>query len=287
MLRPLLLLLMLGTFRVASSPAEQLPYRTIRQLYGDAALVVVADVVRTERTGEERGWSDTRAVLRVRSILKGSSVGDEVEVYFCPGLICPAPESYEAGMSVLAFLAPREGAAGYSTCSLAWGARVLDWEAKNAYVRRLQELKALLPLVDGAQRDWALKSWLMRCLASPATRPDALLDLEGIPDYDLVTETPRKAVEPWRDLSGADLRELAALLQTPIASQSCLFSEVPRLLRILAKRLQHPELIRLAQSYQPGSAETEELEVNRRTREAFVAIFAAVAAQGGLEREGR
>lgn len=105
---PRRLLVALGLVLLATPLAQAYPIPpvTLWELAERADLIVVARVAAVEAVGHEGddGHLDRdTARLQVLELWKGS-VGGEVAVSFTQGLICPAPDRYVAGETVLAFL---------------------------------------------------------------------------------------------------------------------------------------------------------------------------------------
>jgi hypothetical protein len=155
--------------------AYPIPPQTLRHLYHESDLIVVAKVGQTITSQDEEGWALGKVTLQVSSVLKGPVYTQNVDVYYVPGLICPAPPRYKEGETVLAFLHVAEDRAGYITTALSYGTKYLSDSELKIYTERITELARLMSQekVETAQ----IVEWLVRCAEETATRWEGAYEL--------------------------------------------------------------------------------------------------------------
>lgn len=258
------LALRLGLFVSLSSllPAEPIPPVGLRQLFTEAEQVLIGEVVNIELERPDKGWSPSLAQMRVASVLKGPPVGEEVRIRFHPRMGCPADASFESGRRYLVFLKPTESAGLFSVPHLSYGAKPLEAEREQGYRAQLDALPSLTSLPPGQEQRRAFASWLVRGAVNPATRSTSLIELDpweywnfnrwvDLPgqDPDEVTFDPAKyGPRPWRDLTLAEVDQLVRALRD-IRLEGWSLGGAGDLMRIVAKRLQHPPLLRWAKRF--------------------------------------
>lgn len=172
-----------GVSSAAALTPSPLPYpihpMSLRALVEGSSLIVVADVVAVSEWSEgESSWYSDVATLRVRRVLMGDPAVSAVSVAFTPLMICPSPARYEDAQQVLAFLTPEASQEGvYATTGLSYGSKALSDDDMASYEARIAELLVISGLPSGSTRDRAMARWQLTCLADPATRAEALIDL--------------------------------------------------------------------------------------------------------------
>jgi hypothetical protein len=190
------LALVLTLLLVPRAQAYPISPQTLWHLTQKAELVVWADVEDVAPlpppptdggTEDDFRSSIDVARLKVREVWKGNAPeGGPVEVHFNSGIICPAPPHYEAGLSVVAFLARYEGK--WRTVGLSYGTRYPtstgEAEAyKRAITQAHEAQQEAAPAPDGGV---ALEEpgtdWLVLAASHPATRWDGLYGL--VPESD-------------------------------------------------------------------------------------------------------
>ena len=162
-----------------SAPLYPIHPMSLRALVEGSSLIVVADVIALSEWSEgESSWYSDVATLRVGRVLMGDSALAAVSVAFMPSMTCPSPARYDDAQQVLAFLTPERSHEGvYVTTGLSYGSKALSDEDIAIYEARIVELLVILGLPSGSTRDRAMARWQLTCLADPATRGEALIDL--------------------------------------------------------------------------------------------------------------
>ncbi len=227
--------------------AYPIPPRSLRQLYEDAELIVVAYVQKTEIVERDDPWHIAKATLRIISCLKGAGQ-DVVVVYYNPHMVCPAPARFEEGTSVLAFLVPSEKEPGYRTCSLSYGAKMLTGEELKAYLARIEDLKTIVAIDDEDLRVQKTTEWLMKCVEEQATRWEGLLDLDR-PSRTWLRERSSSEPEFWRHLTTEHAHQLLAILETAAPGKYGFPYEVSAIMSILTRRAGNEDLMGILEQY--------------------------------------
>lgn len=147
----------------------------LRELVQGSELIVVlpggeGSVV--QRPG--RGGRDK--LLTVQEVLHGDDPGPVVTVRVGPW-ICPAPADYDEHTRLAFLLRDEQGT--WWTQGLSYGARALSDGQLEVWTARIRELLALERIEDEDQLARALGDWQLRCLGEPATRDEAVLDLNA------------------------------------------------------------------------------------------------------------
>src|SRR5436190_19598607 len=100
--------------------AYPIPPQPLRWLYRDADLVVIAtpgETVPADHGSET--WRNGKVSLAVQRVLKGSC-GEEITVFYTPGMVCPAPDRYPPGQTILALLKWNRELQGYVARGLSY-----------------------------------------------------------------------------------------------------------------------------------------------------------------------
>lgn len=155
--------------------------RPLRKLIIESQFIVYADVIEIKSVDTDDHWNDTKAVLVLREILQGKIKNDTIEVSFRPGLICPAPASYEKGTKVLAFLDKHKKE--YSTHALSYGSKTVDPEVFEIYKSRITEMQKILKIKNEDQKTTATINWLIDCALDVNTREDGIYELSPQSDF--------------------------------------------------------------------------------------------------------
>ena len=155
--------------------AYPIPPQALRHLYEESDLIVVARVGETTPFKDEKDWYSGKVTLQVSSVLKGPEYTQYVDVYHNPGMICPAPPTYQEGKTVLAFLRVADDRAGYFTTGLSYGTKYLSESDLQIYTDRINELARLT--AEEKVRTVEIVEWLVRCAEETATRWEGAYEL--------------------------------------------------------------------------------------------------------------
>jgi len=170
-MRPLLLLAALSAGTAA--PAYPIPPQPLRKLFVEAELVVVAVPGRSVAVPERPDdWDQAAVPLAIRRVLKGDPALKEVTVFHKPNLICPAPDTYPEGKTVVAFLHRHKTRDGYRAPGLSYASKVLEPRALEAFVARVEELAKIPDAAAPSEPSRELVEWAVKCAENPATRWD-------------------------------------------------------------------------------------------------------------------
>jgi hypothetical protein len=157
--------------------AYPIPPQTLRMLTRGSDLIVTARVERVTLVKGEDGFNTGIARLNILSVLKGGEGSENVDVYYEPDMVCPAPPHYEEGATVLAFLRRSQDSPGYFTVGLSYGAKSLNNRGIEVYSARIRELIEIEEQTDPNARRERLVEWLVRCAEETATRWEGVYDL--------------------------------------------------------------------------------------------------------------
>jgi len=185
--------------------------RTLRTLYRDAELVVVAKPGAITAVPKRKdSWVDSKVVLTVERIVKGKPREKEVTVYSAQKVECPSPARFPEGKTLLLFLKWSKRLRGYCTSGLSYGAKELDEPSLEVYLRRLEELSKIPAEPPGAgPSPWTL-DWLVRCIEHPATRWEGAWEFQAVDRYD----EPKRPNPLCGRLSKAQLERIIDVLTT-------------------------------------------------------------------------
>ncbi len=246
------------------SYAYPIPPRSLRQLYIDSELVVVADVKKTEAGDREDDWSSGKATLQISSCLKGKTKNKSIVVYYAAGVFCPAPARYETGETVLAFLKSREKGGGYRTYALSYGAKALTKSELGFYLARIKELKNILVIKEEGERLKETTAWLVKCAENEATRQEGLLDLDGPSRY---YSTKEKKPEPkfLKYLNEDQKNRLVAILESAKPGKDGMPYDILTVMSILSKTTEDEELLRIVERYRKIDWKDKKKEEKQKT----------------------
>jgi hypothetical protein len=182
-------------------PAHAFPIapQTLWELTEQAELVVWAEVENvtmaplpkpgTKEAENADRYGRELAHLKLEEVWKGSARrGERLQVAFEPDMICPAPDHYEKGLTVLAFL--RRDAGTWYTVGLSYGTRYpTSTDELEAYRRAVKgvgeaQQEARVAQWAGRAQDVAAArtTWQVLAASHPATRWDGLYGL--VPEAD-------------------------------------------------------------------------------------------------------
>ncbi len=246
--RNLVLCLLASILMAQWSCAFPIPPRSLRQLYNDAELIVVANVQKTEAVELDDLWSRSKATLKVSSCLKGEVKGSTVAVYYAPNMVCPSPARYKTGKTVLAFLKAREKGEGYRTYALSYGAKALAEGELEIYLARMKELKIILVIQDEQERFRKTTAWLVTCVEKQVTRMEGLLDLDGPSRYYSTKET-EPGPQFVKYLDKDQKTRLVAILQSAEPGRYEMPYELLTVMSILSKTADDRELRHIVERY--------------------------------------
>jgi len=224
--------------------------RTLWDLAAEAERVVLARVAEVSHRSGEDDFASSVARLHVLETWKGAAT-PSVAVAFMEGFVCPAPDRYVEGETVLAFLesgetraraisddGQRRTLAGrwsgqWFTVGLSYGTLYPDPEA----VPTLRQLvaEALQLQSHRSVRDRDRRQWLVRAAAEPATRWHGLYGLSRDTDsmHSFYDRRP-----PPPDLAASLTLEERSTLASAFCKAPLLDHTVPMMLKILAD---HPD----------------------------------------------
>ena len=163
--------------------AYPIPPVTLWDLVSQADTIVLATVENersVDRGRDDTDWNDTVAVLSVQEAWKGKAAG-RLQVPYPRGMICPAPPRYEAGLTVLAFLAhDRKGAR--ATVGLSYGTLYPEPGELPVFRELVRQAAAAQSIKNDADRERARVDWQVRAAGEVPTRWHGLYALA--PDGD-------------------------------------------------------------------------------------------------------
>ena len=162
--------------------------RPLRKLIAESEYIVwcyVSKVGTTKQTKKnENIWERDFAIIIIKETLQGKLTTDTIKVYFCSGMICPAPGIFYEGEEVLAFLDKRKKSDGYEVHALSYGIKHgLKQEQYNIYKSRIKEMQEILQTHDANKCDDIIVSWLVKCAEEKATRWEGVYELSPHSDF--------------------------------------------------------------------------------------------------------
>ena len=215
----------------------------LHQILAQADVVAVVTVAACERP-PDRG--QTQATLQVERIIHGRLQGKSVVVENVDPNECMGPAAkYVVGERVLVFL-NQHARNRYTTCGLAFGAKVLDDQQRAACIQRVQEFHRIRAVKGDAKRKSFWAEWAVRCAEEPATREDGLsllcrgtrgeLGSEPLPD------------EPTRYYPLLNPSQQDRLFETlnRLRSEEDAYANINRLMRVIAYAFQDEPMLKIA-----------------------------------------
>ena len=180
--------LLLITFFSTSLFAYPITPRPLRKLIIESENIVWAKVIETGSTKLSKKnvniWERDYALIQVNEILKGNLQQKTIKVYFCSGMICPAPGVFYEGEEVLTFIDKRDKADGYEVHALSYGVKHgLSQSEYQLYRTRITEMQKLEDECDPRRKDEQILEWLVKCAEQPATRWEGVYELSPQSDF--------------------------------------------------------------------------------------------------------
>lgn len=166
----LILILLLPSIVIGNS----LPPQPLRSLVEEADLVVVAKVLRLDKSSE---WGNKVATLEIEKVLNGSLDQKMIKVSTNHDLICPSPAKFRVDSTVLAFLDRGEEGENLQPHGLAYGVKYLSREGIQIYEERIKEILDINSLPEGDTKNIRLVDWFLECMRSPATNWEGAYEL--------------------------------------------------------------------------------------------------------------
>jgi len=161
----------------ASSACPIVISKPLRTLYKESDLVAVVRVGDSVAVETQKYARLVKTTLLLSTLLKGESEEKTVDFYH---YVWGEEEAggqnvYLKGETLLVFLKPREKGDGYVVADGERGVKQLPDDALKVYVRRIEELAAILR--DEKPDPAATTEWLVRCAEEPATRWEGAYEL--------------------------------------------------------------------------------------------------------------
>ncbi len=227
------------------------PVLTLRQLYGYAELIVVAEVVEVESI-EKRGVYDSIASLRVKKWIKGKDARTVLPVWFYSYGADPPSAEYPKWETVLAFLQKDPKHNGmYITTGGAEGCKQTP-AVVDAYLLRIEELKKILPIRFNESILRKYTAWLMKCVEEQSTRGEGLEDLIHF-RLPKPNENTHYNVQGWQYLTENHKQQLVDVIADSSIGNWNEYNPVwhtQKMMLILAKtKKENPELLEIRKSY--------------------------------------
>jgi hypothetical protein len=263
-LRALTAMLLISAVPAATAPSFPIDPASLLQLYGDATVIVVAEVDPCgEHVSDRDSFWEACAQLYPQETLKGSVPREPLHVRHAPGMICPAPARYSPGERVLAFLRWEPEKEAFFTCSLSYGTKYPDDDGLAAYRERINEVAAILEVENADLRLEQTVEWLVKCAEHEATLDEAVIEFRRW--------RPSDSKEPdfGAALTVAQCRRLAAVIARAAEGRELPYWPAP-LMSAVAKALDDGVLRSLVDGYERTSSVTK----RRRILTAFAASVA-------------
>ncbi len=160
----------------------------LRELFTTSQRVVVARAAQstllpTEKVDDSYEQTPLRTTFYVTKTLKGEGQEEQViHTYkWLWGDDRAVPEDYQEGKTLLLFLSKRQEGDGYELSSETYGAKNLSEEDLKIYVKRLEELAAILR--EEKPDKQKLVEWLVRLIEEPATRWEGAYELSASQEF--------------------------------------------------------------------------------------------------------
>jgi hypothetical protein len=123
--------------------------------------------------------SYSKIVLKIEKIVKGKCDAGEVTVFYIPNMICPMPDQYPFGKTVLAFLAWDDKRKGYIAPGLSYASKALEADDLKLYLERIGELSQIPEEKRAEKPSDETVDWLVRCIEHPSTRWEGAYEFFG------------------------------------------------------------------------------------------------------------
>ncbi|MEI9908963.1 MAG: hypothetical protein WDO71_04415 [Bacteroidota bacterium] len=123
--------------------------RPLRKLIVESEYIVWARVLNVgsikSTKKNENIWEKDFALIVITELLQGKLQTDTIRVYFCSGMICPAPGVLFKNEEALIFLDKREKMEGYEVHALSYGVKHgLNQDEYETYKSRIKEMQTIL-----------------------------------------------------------------------------------------------------------------------------------------------
>ena len=155
------------------------PVFTLRRLYDNSELVVVARASKSVRVNAEGEAKLMKTRLQVASTHKGAQGARTIDLYHW--VYGEEDEIYSRGGNLLLFLRSRRdelraSKQGYELIDSQRGIKELPEADLQTYLQRIAELDSIMSKETPDREE--IVEWLVRCAEHPATRWDGVYDLE-------------------------------------------------------------------------------------------------------------
>jgi len=162
--------------------------RPLRKLVIESQYIVWGKVIETGQAKtskkNEDSWNRDYARIVITEVLQGNMQQDTIQVFFCSGMICPAPGVFYDDETVLAFLDRREKAPGYTVHALSYGVKHgLTRQDYQAYKERILEMQQMITKKEANVCGPAMINWLMKCAEQQSTRWEGLYEIRPESDF--------------------------------------------------------------------------------------------------------
>jgi hypothetical protein len=149
-------------------PIDPMPLRLLCEV-APLIAVVKAGEPRLRKVDDPNDWEVGEVDLEILRILKGEIAVPSVTVRYSPGMICPAPASFNPGKTHLVFLKDT-GEEFFRTVALSYGSKDLQGDALTAYTDAVKKWMQIQELEKLAERQTAMVEWLVGLAENPHTR---------------------------------------------------------------------------------------------------------------------
>jgi hypothetical protein len=186
-MKKIFFILVIGSFSI-SLFAYPITPRPLRKLIIESENILWAKVLEVGQTKADKKnsniWERDYAMIQIIEVLKGNLKETAVKVYFCSGMICPAPGVFYEGEQVLAFIDKRDKEDGFEVHALSYGVKHgLFPEGYEVYKTRIREMQKLQEECDTRKKDEQTLEWLVKCAENPITRWDGVYELSPESDF--------------------------------------------------------------------------------------------------------
>lgn len=167
--------------------------RPLRLLVKESKFIIRGKVIEIGHQKESKndtnpGWDRDYADIRISEVLQGVIQEKTVRVFFCAGMICPEPGTFEKGEEVLTFLSKRENKDGYYVHALSYGVKHNLTEAGfYTYKTRINEMQDILTKDEDEQAEPIIE-WLVKCAENKDTRWEGTYELSQADRYSFFKE---------------------------------------------------------------------------------------------------
>lgn len=180
--------LLFCTFLSSVILAYPITPRPLRLLVKESELIIRGKVIEIGylKGNDEKFtniWDRDYAVIQVTEVFQGIVRVKTIKVFFCAGMICPAPGTFSKDEDVLTFLNKREKGEGYYVHALSYGVKhQLNESGFAAYKSRIKEMQEILT-EDGKEQEQLTLEWLVKCAEDKNTRWEGTYELSPGSDF--------------------------------------------------------------------------------------------------------